>query len=354
MLDEKSPRAIYTFDNIQGTSPELCEVIDQAKFFASSYENVLITGESGVGKELFAQAIHNISAPDRPFVALNCAALPGSLIESELFGYEPGSFTGADKRGMPGKIELADNGTLFLDEIGDMPYGTQAILLRVLQEKQVSRIGSKYVRKVDFRVIAATNQNINKLCVEKQFRSDLYFRLAVLKLHIPPLRERISDLDIYLHVFMESYCQKLGCPVPDIEPEVLDRLYRNEWPGNVREVANVVSYLLCMSRGGTITMQHIPRDIKVATAGFHQGRDFYTEPDDLEPAAQKPEPAADIGTELRHEDILPLAEVENAHILRALAATNDNVTDAAQLLKISKTTLYRRLSDFGYDLKRSK
>ncbi|NLP43924.1 MAG: sigma 54-interacting transcriptional regulator, partial [Peptococcaceae bacterium] len=202
--------AKYTFSDIIGKSEVIKRTKNLAKRFAATEENILLLGESGTGKEVFVQAIHNYSRPNSPFIALNCAAMPRNLIESELFGYESGTFTGADKSGRPGKIELANGGTLFLDEIGDMPYELQSVILRVLQDKQVLRLGGRRYKKVDFRLIAATNQDLRKLIAEKLFREDLYFRLSVLSIEIPPLRERRSDIMHLANYFLESYAERMG------------------------------------------------------------------------------------------------------------------------------------------------
>lgn len=318
----------FSFENIIGESPVLKETIETAKYLALSSENILLTGESGTGKELFAQAIHSASNARGPFIALNCAAFPPSLIESELFGYEPGSFTGAEKHGRPGKIELANGGTLFLDEIGDMPVEIQAILLRVLQDKQVVRIGSVNYKPVDFRVIAATNQDLKQLIAEKRFRQDLYFRLAVLTLNIPPLREREGDVELLSRYFLERYCRKNNLPVPEFSPEA-HRLFReNQWPGNVRELENAIIYCVNMSRGKTITAKHVSEDVHKGTLGFK--------------AAQTTRRAV-IAKEKASESVPSLQELQLLYVEKALQATNNNVTQAAAMLGISKTTLYRRM-----------
>lgn len=343
-------KAQYTFDDMIGRNSSLKETVEKAQFIAGSEENVFITGESGVGKELFAQSIHNASNPQGPFVALNCAAFPQGLIESELFGYESGAFTGALKTGMPGKIELANGGTLFLDEIGDMPIGTQAILLRVLQEKQVARIGSRNYREIDFRVIVATNQNVRELIKEKKFRSDLYFRLNVLPLQIPPLRERIGDLELFIHYFIDDYCKKLDIPAPAIESEALQYLLANQWPGNVRELHNVIIYMVNASRGKTIRVEHLPEDVVVGVLGFKDGVPTNRKPGMPRPNEIEFDEGETVGFADGAEAVEPLEKVEKKAILKAMNAFNHNVTLTAKALGISKTTLYRRLDYFGYDI----
>lgn len=318
----------FCFDNIIGESAVIKEAIVTAKDLAFSNENILLTGESGTGKELFAQAIHSAYKPDGPFIALNCAAFPRSLIESELFGYEQGAFTGAEKHGRPGKIEMANGGTLFLDEIGDMPVDVQAILLRVLQDKQVVRIGSVKYKPVDFRIIAATNQNLKQLIDEKRFRQDLYFRLAVLPLTIPPLREREGDIELLSRYFLEKYCLKNNLTVPEMTPEVQRMFRENQWPGNVRELENAIAYSLSMSRGKTISVKHVSEDIHKGTSGFKGA--IVTR-------------RSAIAKEKENNAVPSLEELESLYVEKALEATNNNVTQAAAMLGISKTTLYRRM-----------
>lgn len=318
----------FSFRDIIGESEEMKEAIKTAKFLAPTGENILLTGESGTGKELFAQAIHESSNPSGPFIALNCAALPQNLIESELFGYEAGAFTGATKSGRPGKIELANNGTLFLDEIGDMPIELQTVLLRVLQDKQVARIGGANYKSINFRIIAATNQDLNKLIEEKKFRIDLYFRLSVLSLHIPPLRERKGDVELLTRYFIERYCREKKLPIPDISDEVFDLLKRNPWPGNVRELEGAIKYSIYMAQGNRIEAKHLNKDILHGVLPQKSNR-----------AAPPLNPESD------DETLLPLTDLEALYVKKALKATNNNATRAAALLGISKTTLYRKMKN---------
>ncbi len=225
-----------------GESHVFKRTVTLAERFAKSPENILLIGESGTGKELFAQAIHNVYCPQGPFMAVNCAAMPRELIESELFGYEGGSFTGAERAGRPGKIELAHGGTLFLDEIGDMPLELQAVLLRTLEDKQVMRVGGSRYKKVDFRLIAATNKSLLTMVRENQFREDLYFRISVLAIDIPPLRERNDDISLLSNFFVENYCRKMGWNIPEITPLAQSRINSYGWPGNVRQLQNAMIY----------------------------------------------------------------------------------------------------------------
>ncbi len=256
----------YTFDSIVGISPSVRTFISMGQRAAQSDSNVLILGESGTGKEIMAQAIHNASSYSKgPFVAINCAALPKSLVESELFGYEKGAFTGANKDGNPGKFELAEGGTIFLDEIGDMPLDVQATLLRVLQNREVVRIGGKYPIPINVRVIAATNKNLEDAIAEKTFRADLYYRINVLNIYTPPLRERGSDIMILADYFVNQFNEAKDRNIK-ISPDVYPILLRYDWPGNVRELENVIERALNITDSGVIYPEHISISGKVAAA----------------------------------------------------------------------------------------
>ncbi|MCL6558464.1 MAG: sigma 54-interacting transcriptional regulator [Firmicutes bacterium] len=259
-----------TFAKIVGNSPQMRQLIHKAKKFAPLDDPILIQGESGTGKEIFAQAIHQESRPNGPFIAVNCAAIPKTLIESELFGYEGGAFTGAERQGRPGKIELANGGTLFLDEIGDMPLELQPVLLRVLEEKQVMRVGGCRSVHLDFRLIAATNKNLSDLVKNKQFREDLYFRLAVFTLVIPPLRERRSDINALLAHFLANTAKKQQVAVPVLSSATKCLLYQYGWPGNVRQLKNTILYALNMSSNGVIKPEDLPDLIRESAAAASQ------------------------------------------------------------------------------------
>lgn len=314
--------ARFSFQNLIGESSEFKKAVKLGQVFAGSSENILLIGESGTGKELFAQAIHNRHRPNGPFMAVNCAALPRELIESELFGYEGGSFTGADRNGRPGKIELANGGTLFLDEIGDMPYELQAVLLRVLQDKQVMRIGGQTYKKVNFRVIAATNQNLWELVEKNLFRADLYYRLSVLSVDIPPLRERTSDIALLSSYFVNNYCLRAGIKPSKIHPETQKILDLYSWPGNVRQLENTIIYAVNIADGKEITIDHLPNNL-------------------LNP---KKENAAG------NQRVFDLRDLEKVHIEEALSDTNNNIPRAASLLGVSKSTLYRKLKEYKIDI----
>lgn len=245
--------AEYTFDSIIGNSPALQNAVKQAKEYAASPYGLLIVGESGVGKELFSQAVHNESdRANGPFVAINCANFSENLIESELFGYVGGAFTGASKNGQIGKFELADGGTLFLDEIGELPYHFQSKLLRVLETHQVTRIGSNKPTLVNVRIIAATNRNLRKMLDEGLFRKDLYYRLQVLTVEIPPLRERLADIIDLSESFLEQAAEVSGSEVKKLSLSAKQSLLEYSWPGNIRELKNVIQRAAILSKGNEI------------------------------------------------------------------------------------------------------
>lgn len=252
-----------TLDNIVGSSEIMEHTKQKALIAAKSNSTVLITGESGTGKELFARAIHNHSdRTDYPFVAVNCAAIPDNLLESELFGYEEGAFTGAKKGGKLGKFELAHNGTIFLDEIGDMSLHLQGKLLRVLQERELDKIGGKSNIFIDVRVIAATNKNLEELVRNGQFREDLYYRLKVIPITLPTLRERKSDIPLLIDYMIKEYARKLNKYVIGIEEDASKTLVDYTWPGNVRELQNIIEYSINMSNSTLLTLDIIPNNIK--------------------------------------------------------------------------------------------
>ncbi|MBP1761808.1 MAG: sensor protein, partial [Firmicutes bacterium] len=255
--------ATFHFDDIVSKSDQMDNVFKAGYAAAASMSNVLIQGESGTGKELLAQSIHNHSERrNGPFVALNCGAIPRELIGSELFGYAEGAFTGAKKGGNPGKFELADGGTLFLDEIGDMPLDQQVTLLRVLQEKKVTRISGNRVVPVDVRFICATNKDLYKEVQNDKFRRDLFYRLNVIFIHIPRLQERLDDIpELFFH-FLKRNTINQGLPQPKVQPGVIECLLNYNWPGNVRELENIVERLIYTSSQGDIRIEHLPSEIR--------------------------------------------------------------------------------------------
>jgi transcriptional regulator with PAS, ATPase and Fis domain len=310
------PAAPFTFADLIGKSPLFLAAVKQAQKLAPTEEAILLGGESGVGKDLFAQAIHNASRPGGPFVALNCAGLAKSLIESELFGYEGGSFTGAAKEGRPGKIELADQGTLFLDEIGDMPLDLQPVLLRVLETKQVLRVGGQRQRAVDFRVIAATNRNLGQLIRERGFRPDLFYRLATLTVSIPPLRERSGDIIPLVRHFIS----KNGGGSRIMEQAAYEALLRHSWPGNARELERAVIYALQMAEGPELKVGDLP-----PAFGSPRQDAAWAAPD------------------------ASLAELEERHIRNVMRRCRNNTEQAALILGIDRSTLYRKLKRLDFD-----
>jgi transcriptional regulator with PAS, ATPase and Fis domain len=294
---------------------------------------VLLQGESGAGKELFARALQKTSRPGRPFVAVNCGAIPKSLIESELFGYEGGAFTGAKREGAPGKFELANGGTIFLDEIGDMPFDVQVSLLRVLQNHEVSRIGSSKTIKIDIRIISATHQNLEEKILHNEFRKDLYYRLNVFDISIPALRERPDDIISLAEHFLYKYAGNVGNRIHGFNQEALAVLKKYSWPGNVRELENVIERAIYVSPlHSLITPQHL--SILNKTNGNHQGYPC-RHPFHMEHETQKK-----LAVPFFHEN-------ERVRIESALYSTGFRVNKAADLLGISRRTMYRRMSSYG-------
>ncbi|MCI8645968.1 MAG: sigma 54-interacting transcriptional regulator [Firmicutes bacterium] len=327
--------ATYTFDSILGESPSICSVKEMAKAAAQSRSNVLILGESGTGKELIAQAIHNAS--DRslgPFIAINCGSLPKGLIESELFGYERGAFTGANKEGHPGKFELAQGGTIFLDEIGDMPLELQASLLRVLQSKEIVRIGGKQKKEIDVRIMAATNVNLLESVGKKEFRDDLYYRLNVLSIEVPPLRERKTDITLLASHFIRSMSRILGKNIEGIEEDAKEILSQYNWPGNIRELENVIERAVNLTSRTTIGKSELPPSIIQAV----QASDSPTQS----------EQSAVSGSGNSSEDSAGNRSYQL--LVEALAAERGNVSRTSERLGIPKRTLYRRIKRYNINI----
>ena len=316
--------AKYSLNSIIGKSEGLQEAKMRVRMAAPSTSPILITGETGTGKELFAHAIHRESPRhDLPFIRVNCATIPANLIESELFGYEEGAFTGAKKSGKPGKFELANRGSIFLDEISELSSSAQAQLLRVLQEKEIDRIGGTSSIRVDVRVISATNRSLPELVKEGKFRRDLLFRLDVFPIYIPPLRERMIDIEpLCLHL-IKLYNSENGTDITGISPDALEILYTYHWPGNVRELYNIIERSCIDAREGQISIENLLRftnrleDVNNNTAyrGF-----------DMEKAK---------------------AEAEKATIQRALKKMHNNRTKAAELLGISRSALYYKINQYN-------
>ncbi|SFU54059.1 sigma 54-interacting transcriptional regulator [Alicyclobacillus macrosporangiidus] len=328
--------AHYTFDDLYGPSRAMRAVVARAIHFAQTDSSVLIVGETGTGKEVLAQSIHNASPRARgPFVAVNCAALPDQLLESELFGYEDGAFTGARRGGKPGLFELAHGGTIFLDEIGETPLHVQQRLLRVLQERQVMRIGGERVIPVDVRVIAATNQPLWQFVQEGKFRKDLFFRIDVLRLHTVPLRERREDIpELTERLLHQLWYKRKGVGArPRIDPAIYPILQDYHWPGNVRELQNMCDYLVATAGSGRIGMAEILDWLE------HKA---------LPDTAPKEAPAAPGTGEVPPVDAT-LEDVERWAVERMLQHTGGDLTRAAQTLGISRTTLWRKLKQWQAD-----
>ncbi|MDR5794651.1 sigma 54-interacting transcriptional regulator [Caballeronia sp. LZ008] len=321
--------ARFTFDNVIGSNAGLKRAVDAAKKAARGASNVLLSGESGVGKEVFAQAIHNASARAAlPFIAINCAALPHALIESELFGHAPGSFTGAAREGRPGKFESADGGTVFLDEISELPIDVQAKLLRVLQEREVTRIGDTRGIPVDVRIICASNRDLASMVLAKTFREDLYYRCNVIEIMIAPLRERREDIRAMAGFFLDRYCARMHKPRPEIAERALRQLEAHDWPGNVREIENLVEKIVNFNEGEPVA------DVSAFLGG-----------------ASVP-PARD-GSAEHHGEPVSLKEAERLAIESALKACHLNVTHCAKLLQVSKPALYAKMKRHGIRVERS-
>ncbi|HHW07033.1 MAG TPA: sigma 54-interacting transcriptional regulator [Clostridia bacterium] len=325
---KKFQYARYNFSDIIGESEVMRRVIDMGRHVARGMSTILIYGETGTGKELFAQAIHNASERShKPFVAINCGALPASLIESNLFGYVEGAFTGAKRGGAPGIFEQAQEGTIFLDEISEMELNLQAKLLRVLQEKEVTRIGGDKPIPVNVRVLASTNKDLEKMVREGKFRSDLYFRLNVVELKIPPLRERASDIPHLVMHFIRKYNALLGKYVTDIEEEALEILVQYRWPGNVRELQNCIEHAINMVKDEQkISAGHLPPYIR---------RHFRV------PAERGRAPVP------RETLAETLARLEKEVIEKTLREVQFKKKEAAEILGISTTTLWRKMVQHG-------
>ena len=287
-----------------------------ARMAAQSDVTTLILGESGTGKELFAQSIHNGGRrANAPFVVVNCGALPRNLVQSELFGYDEGSFTGASRLGKPGKFELADNGTIFLDEIGEMPLEAQVSLLRLLQNGEVTRVGGKHTRLVNVRVLAATNRNLENAIRQNAFREDLYYRLNVVAIEVPSLRQRREDIPLLAGHFLQRFAERNRKAVKGFTPQAMDLLIHYDWPGNIRELENAVERAVVLLTGEYISERELP--LAIASTPIPLGQS---------------------------QDIQPLVEVEKEVILAALEKTGGNKTEAARQLGITRKTLLAKLS----------
>lgn len=313
----------YSFEDIVSKSPKIIRLFSMLSDIADSESTVLIQGPSGSGKELFARAIHNISPrKDANLVVINCGTLPTQLFESELFGYVQGAFTDA-KKDKPGKVAVAEGGTLFLDEIAELPMSTQVKLLRLIQEREFEPVGSTRPIKADIRIVAATNQDLKRLVAQGKFRDDLYFRLAVVKIDLPPLLERREDIPYLVDHFIRQFNSRRGKNIVSVSPEVMQILMRYEFPGNVRELENIIEYGFVVCHGSVIQREHLPLELLNDLASPL-------------PAASNP--------------ALGSAETtDDRRLLDALRQAGGKVTDAARLLGIHRTTLWRQLKKHNID-----
>ena len=318
----------YGLENIIGESPALHEVLDTIRQVAPSSANVLIEGESGTGKELAAHAIHNLSRRNKAkFVTVHCAALSPQLLESELFGHERGAFTGAHERRI-GRFEQANGGTIFLDEIGEIDASTQVKLLRVISEERAfERVGGNQTLRADVRLIAATNKNLEKLVAEGKFRDDLFFRLNVVHITMPPLRDRKEDIPLLVRGFLRHFCKVNEKPLLDLTADAMNAILTYDWPGNVRELRTAIEHGVVMANGAKITLRDLPANVRQATGA--------TLPGGITPAKAFGEKSS----------ALDLHETEKRLIMQALATTNGNITKAAKKLGISRRTLHRKINE---------
>ena len=312
----------YNIDDIKGVSDPITRLKNMALVYAGTENTILITGETGTGKELFAHSIHHASPRrDGPFVCINCASIPDELVESELFGYAPGAFTGAQRGGKTGKIELAHKGTLFLDEIGELPFRAQAKLLRVLDEKRVERVGEVLPIEVDFRLIAATNRDLHSLMDKRNFRQDLFHRLSTIRIEIPPLRNRTEDVPVLVNHFLQDRSVR-GMKITD---RALHSLMTYSWPGNVRELRNALELSTCLVRKGEpIDMDHLSHHISGG------------EPNDFNNMAYQ---------DLKLKKTVKANEIQS--IRKALSLCRGNKSSAAKLLGISRSSLYNKLKQYS-------
>lgn len=316
---EKKVGLTYSFDSILGESKVLKDAVSLAQKVSGTDVPVLLTGETGTGKEVFAQAIHYSSKRARQnFVAVNCSSFSKELLESEMFGHKAGSFTGAlkDKKGL---FEEANNGTIFLDEIGEMAFELQAKLLRILETGEYIKIGDTKPTRVNVRIIAATNRNLSQEIVAGRFREDLFYRLSVFQIHLPPLRERAGDIRLLAKAFIKSFAEQLARPVVEIAPAFLEALDSQPWKGNIRELRNVIERSMIVCKSGHLDIADLPFDIQNA---------HYEHSNDSSPGS------------------FELSAMERRHIARVLEYTKGNKTEAARLLKIGLTTLYRKIEEY--------
>lgn len=332
-LRKQSGKPNHGLDKLLGSSSAMAQIHSMITQIAPTKATVLIEGESGTGKELVAAAIHSLSGrPDNKLVTINCAALSPQLLESELFGHEKGSFTGATQRRI-GRFEQADGGTLFLDEIGEIDQATQVKLLRALSERTIERVGSNIVVNIDVRVVAATNKNLRKMVSKGDFREDLYFRLNVVQINMPPLRDRKEDIILLANAFLKEFALENNRPIKPLTDDAAKLLQNYDWPGNVRELRTAIEHGVVMSNQDQIAPSHLPR--------------FLSETSDL--SYNEKIVSNETKNTLAHLSKLNLSALEQDTILKALQHTNNNKTLAAELLGISRRTLQRKIKDNTLD-----
>ena len=314
-------RKQHELQNLIGKSRKMHEIMETVQTIADSTANILISGESGTGKEVVARAIHRSSLRrEKPFMAVSCAAIPETLLESELFGYEKGAFTGATAQ-KRGRLEQAEDGTFFFDEIVEMSLKSQVDLLRVLQEREFRRVGGEALVRLEARVISATNKNLKKLVQEGKFREDLYYRLNVIPIHIPPLRERKEDIPLLALHFLKKYAVENGKHLNDFSPEAMELLLKYDWPGNVRELENAVERAVIVAAGSLVHLENLTVEGGVTVRGVSEITSI--------------------------SGSATLEEVEKAHILKVLKANDLNVKKCSDILGIDRTTLYKRMKEYG-------
>ncbi|MCM3572269.1 sigma 54-interacting transcriptional regulator [Mesobacillus subterraneus] len=311
----------YTLDDILGESQQIISLKEKVKMVSNSDISILVRGESGTGKELFAHSIHQLSSrSQKPFIKVNCGAIPENLLESELFGYEEGAFTGAKKGGKKGKFQLANGGTLFLDEIGDMPLSMQVKLLRALQDGEIEPIGSTKSISVNVRIIAATNRPLENMIEEKRFREDLFYRINVVPFSVPPLRERAEDLTLLIAYFIDKVTNRLGKRIAGIESNVLEILKSYSWPGNIRELENVIEAAVHLTKGEQITLDSLPDYLQSQTAIYR----------------------------FKNKKLKDIVEETELWVLKqSLERNNDDKGLVGRELGISRSTLYEKLNKYG-------
>ncbi len=327
----RSPSDLEIHSDLISQSPKMKEVLKIIQKVSDSPSTVLITGESGTGKELVARALHNRSSRSQnSFIAINCSAIPSTLIESELFGYERGAFTGA-VTSKPGRFELANHGTLFLDEIGEISQEMQAKLLRILQNSEIERVGGIHTIKIDIRLISATNKDLMEEVKKGNFREDLYYRLNVVPIYLPPLRERLEDFPTLVDFFIEKYNKKLGKKIQGMDEQAMRILSQFEWPGNIRQLENVIERMILLNEGDRLTLKSIPKEIS----------------GDTPLAVSMPSPSSSFKKIVKETT----QKIEKDLILKALEETHGNVTRAAKKLGISRKSLQNKIKDYQYGKK---